>query len=374
MATVYSPINLGKLELSNRFVRSATWEGMAKEDGSCTPALADLYLRLAQGGVGLIISSHAYVSKEGQAGPWQLGLYSDDLLRGLKDMVGKVHQAGGKIAAQLAHAGCAAASNLSGKQPVGPSDRELDDGSWCRGLEKEEIQALARSFALAAMRAKKAGFDAVQIHAAHGYCLSQFLSPYFNQRQDEYGGDIEGRSRIVREVLQAIKIGAGTEYPVLIKINAQDFLSPGFSMQDMLEVCKMLAEEGLEAVELSGGTRVSGEYIPSRTHPIKSAEDEVYYFQEAQQFKQAVDLPLILVGGIRSPEVAENLVTQDQADLISMSRPLVREPDLIQRWRSGNREPAACISDNKCFKPILNGEGIYCVHTQKGNKNSKSSK
>ncbi|MFW6180081.1 MAG: tRNA-dihydrouridine synthase, partial [Desulfohalobiaceae bacterium] len=220
----------------------------------------------------------------------------------------------------------------------------------------------------------KAGFDAVQIHAAHGYCLSQFLSPYFNQRQDEYGGDIEGRSRIVREVLQAIKIGAGTEYPVLIKINAQDFLSPGFSMQDMLEVCKMLAEEGLEAVELSGGTRVSGEYIPSRTHPIKSAEDEVYYFQEAQQFKQAVDLPLILVGGIRSPEVAENLVTQDQADLISMSRPLVREPDLIQRWRSGNREPAACISDNKCFKPILNGEGIYCVHTQKGNKNSKSSK
>ncbi|MFW6217186.1 MAG: NADH:flavin oxidoreductase, partial [Desulfohalobiaceae bacterium] len=158
------------------------------------------------------------------------------------------------------------------------------------------------------------------------------------------------------------------------KLNAQDFLSPGVSVQDMLEVSRMQQEEGIDAVEMSGGTRLSGENIPSRTKPIKSAEDEVYYMQEANQFKQEVDLPLILVGGIRSPEVAENLVSQGQVDLISMARPLVREPDLVQRWQSGDRRPAACISDNKCFKPILNGEGIYCVHSNKGNRKNKSVK
>lgn len=365
MTAVFRPVNLGKLELANRIVRSATWEGLARDDGACTKELTDMYVGLAQGGLGLIISSHAYVSKEGQAGPWQLGLHNDDLLRDLKDMVGKVHRAGGKIAAQLAHAGYFAATNLTGKQAVGPSDWQLDEGLSCRSLEHSEIQTLVRSFALAAMRAKKAGFDAVQVHAAHGYCLSQFLSPYYNQRQDEYGGDIQGRARIVIEVIQAIKMGAGTEYPVLIKLNAQDFLFPEFSVQDMLALSKILAAEGVHGIEMSGGTRDSGKYIPPRTTPIKNAQQEVYYSDQASRFKQELDLPLILVGGIRSLDVAENLITQGKADLISMARPLIREPELVQRWHSGDKRPAACISDNKCFKPILNGEGIYCVHTQK---------
>jgi len=365
MPSVFDPANLGKLNLSNRFVRSATWEGMAGEDGSCTTALADLMAGLAEGGVGLIISSHAFVSPEGQAGPWQLGLHDDDNLRSFKDMTEKVHSAGGTMVAQLAHAGCFAASKLTGRQPVGPSDMDLGDGNTCRGLEPEEIQKLVFSFAVAAVRAKRAGFDGVQIHAAHGYCLSQFLSPHFNTRQDEYGGDVAGRARIVLDILRAIKREAGTEYPVLIKINAQDFLTSGLSVEDMLSICRMLADEGLDGVEMSGGTLRSGTYIPSRTTPIKGPEDEVYYADEARRFKQHLDLPLILVGGIRSVEVAEQLVADGNADFISLARPLVREPDLIKRWQSGDRHPAACVSDNQCFKPIFDGRGIACLTAEK---------
>jgi len=365
MAAVFDPVSVGKLNLPNRFVRSATWEGLAGEDGACTGALTDLMVRLAEGRVGLIISSHAYVSPEGQAGPWQLGLHNDDLLPGYRDMNTKVHAAGGTVVAQLAHAGCLAASHLSGRQPVGPSGLDLGEGKTCRGLEVEDIQKLVWSFAVAAVRAKRTGFDGVQIHAAHGYLLSQFLSPAFNTRQDDYGGDVQGRARIVLEILRAIKREAGTEYPVLIKINAQDFLTGGLSVEDMLVVCKLLADEGLDGVEMSGGTPRSGKYIPSRKDPIKGPEDEVYYAEEAKRFKREIGLPLILVGGIRSIEVAEGLVADGDADLIAMARPLIREPDLIKRWQAGDRSPAACKSDNQCFKPILNGEGIYCLTAEK---------
>jgi 2,4-dienoyl-CoA reductase-like NADH-dependent reductase (Old Yellow Enzyme family) len=357
VSKLFEETRIKGLTLPNRFIRSATWEGMAEEDGSCTRRLIDTMAQLAAGGVGLIITGHAYVSTEGQAGLRQLGVYSEDLVPGLTQMTAAVHAAGGKIVLQLAHAGCQAHEALTGQEAVGPSVLHTDNGPMGREMTHEEIRRVVDAFGQGAVRAAKAGFDGVQIHAAHGYLLSQFLSPFFNRRNDEYGGSLENRHRIVLEAFRDIKRRVGADFPVLLKINAQDFLPGGLSADDAIAVAAVLAEAGIDAIELSGGTRFSGK----RTHVRTTRDDEVFYLQEAKAYKKSITAPLMLVGGIRSFEVAERLVDEGTTDYVSLSRPLIREPDLIHRWRSGDLRKSACISDNGCFKPGLAGEGIYCV-------------
>jgi 2,4-dienoyl-CoA reductase-like NADH-dependent reductase (Old Yellow Enzyme family) len=165
---------------------------------------------------------------------------------------------------------------------------------------------------------------------------------------------------MVLEVLDAIRSGTSSDFPVLIKINAADFMEQGLGPEESLAVCRMLQDSGLDAVELSGGTPRSGSRIPPRTTPIRSSEDEVYYLDQARSFTREMDIPLILVGGIRSCEVARDLVQRGDADFISLARPLIREPGLIRRWREGDTRPSFCESDNKCFKPVLRGEGLSC--------------
>jgi len=369
MAKLFETTAINTMNLKNRFVRSATWEGMAGEDGSCTPRLIDLMVELAGGGVGLIISSHTYVSREGQAGPWQLGIYSDELIPNLRAMTEAVHKQGGKIALQLAHAGCRADSNLTGMKPLGPSVKEKENGSLCREMTHKEIRQTAEAFAKAAARAQQSGFDGVQIHAAHGFLLSQFLSPFYNKRKDNYGGRIENRARIVLEVFQSIRDAVGDRFPVLIKMNSEDFLDTGLCVAEMLEVAAMLERAGIDAIELSGGTADSGRFVPVRKGRIDSEEDEVYYREAAKRYKEKIGVPLILVGGIRSYGVAKQLVETGVADYISLSRPLIREPHLINRWKSGDTRRATCLSDNMCFNPIKAGEGAYC-YTEKKSQNT----
>ena len=366
MSIMFEPTAINGLEVSNRFVRSATWEGLAADDGAVTDDLIEAMATLARGGVGLIVSGHAYVERAGQAGPRQLGIYSDDLLPGLKEMVSAVHAAGGKIVAQLAHAGYFAAAKLTGTEPWAVSaEVDLMDGRR-RHLSTEDIRQLVQRFAEAAGRAVSAGFDGVQIHSAHGYLLSQFLSPLFNRRQDEYGGDISNRIRIHLEVLEAVRSVVGDRYPVLIKYNCSDFVDGGLTLEDALAGAIRLAPAGIDALELSGGllrTSLMGP-SPSRS-AINSPSKEAYHRTEARAFKDALNLPLILVGGVRSFEVAEALVNQGTADFIAMSRPLIREPDLVARWKGGDRRPARCKSDNLCFRPGMVGDGVYCVTERK---------
>lgn len=366
MSILFENSELNGMVLSNRFVRSATWEGMAADDGAVTPKLIETMVDLAKGGVGLIISSHAYVRPEGQAGPWQLGIYKDELISGLREMTAAVHDCGGKIIMQLAHAGNFAAEQLTGQVPLVVSDFEGLAESSRKEITDQDIAELVAAFADAARRAKSAGFDGVQIHSAHGYLLSQFLSPAFNLRQDEYGGDIRNRVRIHLEVYHAIRKTVGEDYPVLIKMNCQDFIDNGLTLEDSLQAGKLLAAAGLDAIELSGGLVTGGRRSPSRPG-INSEDKEAYFREEARAFKNQIHIPLILVGGIRSFEIAERLVKDNAADYISMSRPLIREPDLIHRWKAGDRRKAKCTSDNLCFKPGLEGEGIYCV-TETGEK------
>jgi len=359
---LFDKTKINQMKLKNRFVRSATWEGLANSDGSCSVELANLMLELAKGQVGLIITSHAYVNQTGQAGIRQLGIYSDQVISSYMEMVKKVHRKGSKIIIQIAHAGCRSAINLTKKQPLGPSSIEIKDCGRCREMTKNEIFQTIEDFQKAAVRAKKAGFDGIQIHAAHGYLLSQFLSPFFNKRKDEYGGSIENRARLILEILRAIRSELGQQFAVLIKLNSDDFIKGGFTQSEMVQVSSMLESAGIDAIELSGGTGLSlSKYSSSRVGEIDSKEKEVYYRDAAKLFKEKIAVPLILVGGIRSYEVAKELVEEELADYISLCRPLIREPDLIKRWQSGNTERATCISCNQCFVPIRAGKGIYCV-------------
>jgi len=368
MSKLFEMSMINGMELSNRFVRSATWEGMATADGAVTSKLIETMTALARGGVGLIISSHAYIRPEGQAGPWQLGIYKDELIHGLQEMTKAVHDSGGKIIMQLAHAGNFAPKKLIGQPPLVVSDFEGLASSPRQEITKQGIREIVSAFADAARRAKSADFDGVQIHSAHGYLLSQFLSPAFNRRKDEYGGDVLNRARIHLEVYQAIRQVVGQDYPVLIKLNCRDFVENGISLEDSLEVAKLLAHAGMDAIELSGGFMTSDKLSPSRSG-INSEEKEAYFREDARAMKKEIGMPLILVGGMRSFEVAEKLVQDGTADYISMSRPLIREPDLINRWKAGDRRRAECRSDNLCFKSGLDGEGIYCVVQKREKKN-----
>jgi len=359
MSKMFERTEINGMALENRFVRSATWEGMAATDGAVTQKLVATMADLARGGVGLIISSHSYVRPEGQAGPWQLGVYKDELVPGLKEMTAAVHDNGGKIVMQLSHAGIFASSKLTGQVPLVVSDHEEPGKKPCRQLTGQDIREIVAAFADGARRAKAAGFDGVEMHSAHGYLLSQFLSPVFNRRQDEYGGDIQNRSRIHIEVYQAIREAVGENYPVLIKLNCRDFVENGLSLEDSLQVGRMLADAGLDAIELSGGLLTGGKLSPSRPG-IKSEEEEAYFREEAGYFKNAINIPLILVGGMRSYQMAERLVENGSADYISLSRPLIRQPELINRWKSGDLCRAECESDNRCFRTGMTGSGIYC--------------
>jgi 2,4-dienoyl-CoA reductase-like NADH-dependent reductase (Old Yellow Enzyme family) len=296
------------------------------------------------------------------AAPWQMGAEGDAYLSGLKEMAGAVHRADGKIVLQIAHGGCYSATQLTGQEALAPSTHDSGVIPTCREMTVAEIGRVVAAFGESAALAKKAGFDAVQIHAAHGYLLSQFLSPFFNKRKDAYGGSIENRSRIVLETLQSVRRGVGEEYPVLIKINSEDFVDAGLTVDDMLRVAALLEQAGIDAIEMSGGTvYASGAYSAIRTGRFDTPEKEVFYREAAARYKEKIGVPLMLVGGIRSFAVAEKLVVDGLADYISLSRPLIREPALINRWKSGDLRKATCISDNACFGPTLKGEGLYCI-------------
>jgi 2,4-dienoyl-CoA reductase-like NADH-dependent reductase (Old Yellow Enzyme family) len=360
MAALFDTTRINELTLPNRFIRSATWTGLAAADGACTPRLIDMMVELARGKIGLIVTGHAYVSSDGQATPRQLGIDRDDLVEGLSRMVAAVQREDGRIFIQLAHGGLRSNAELTGRQPAGPSPAaDMPDGAG-RQMTVAEVQGIVEAFAAASLRAKAAGFDGVQIHAGHGYLLSQFLSPAFNRRTDIYGGSVENRARIILQVYQGIRRAVGDNYPVFVKLNTEDFLPNGLTVEESLQIGVMLDHAGVNAVELSGGAQFSGQFSPFR-RKITYEREQAYFRKAARRFKKKITAPVILVGGIRSYLLAERLVDEGYTDYIALSRPLIREPALIARWQSGNLRKATCISCNGCFGAARSEKGVYCV-------------
>lgn len=368
MSRLFAASSINGMRLNNRFMRAATWEGLATPKGAVTPKLIEMMVSLARGGVGLIISSHSYVSPEGQGTPWQLGVYTDELVSGLQGMTGAVHDNGGKIILQLAHAGQYAEEELTRLPVLAVSEPSDCAGKHVKILSEEDIQRLVACYAQGAKRARDAGFDGVEIHAAHGYLLSQFLSPAYNRRQGGYGGSIENRARIHLEIYHAVREVVGQDFPLFIKMNCSDFIDNGLTIDDSLRAARLFADAGFDAIEVSGGIIRTGKLAPSRPG-INSVDKEAYFKDFCRRFKEEINAPLILVGGVRSFEVADAILSDGIADYISMSRPLIREPDLIQRWEKGDLRKAECKSDNLCFNPGFAGKGISCVTREIEEKN-----
>ena len=363
---LFGETKINNITLKNRFILSATWHGMSNFNGSTSPRLISTLLQVARGEAGLIIGEMAYVAPNSVAVPGQIGIYDDSLIPGLKRMTDFVHRNGVPIIIQLVHSGLFSSPLLTGTTPLGPSVLETSEGTIGREMSKEEITEAVVAFREAALRAKEAGFDGVQIHAAHGWLLSQFLSPFFNRRSDEYGGTLENRARIVMEVTKNIKEAVGDNFAVTVKINSDDFIPGGFGTDEMVKVCAMLEKAGVDAIEISGGTigalmtgNIDGSFSPA-------SKKGIYYLEAAKRYKEKISVPLILVGGIRSFEEAEELVKSGIADYIALCRPLIREPDLIKKWKSGNFKRSDCISDSACFQPGIEGKGVHCVRIING--------
>lgn len=361
MTAIFERNSINTMTLANRLVRSATWEGMCDKDGRPTGRLIDCYTELARGGVGLIISGYTFVRPDGRQLPRKMGIHTDDFAAPMRKLTGAVHDAGGKICLQMVHAGGQTTTKTAGRQPLAPSAIQVGQfPEMPAAMTAFDIREIITAFAAGAERAKRWGFDAVQLHAAHGYLLSQFLSPLTNRRTDGYGGAVENRCRFLLEVYRETRKAVGRGYPVLVKLNGSDFLDGGLSLDDSLVAAKLLAAEGIDAIEVSGGTPASGERSPVRTK-IEKPEQEAYNLGLARAIRQAVKCPVMVVGGFRSYPVVERAVAGEGLDYISLSRPLIREPHLPRRWQEGDRSPARCISCNGCFRPGLKGEGIYCV-------------
>jgi 2,4-dienoyl-CoA reductase-like NADH-dependent reductase (Old Yellow Enzyme family) len=361
MSDVFQATKLNRMVLANRFIRSATYEGLADNDGRVTDALVELYDELAGGEIGLIVVGYAYVQPNGKGAPGMLGIWSDDHTAGFERLVEVAHKQGAKIAAQIVHCGRQTFDELIEGTPVGPSPVPTRKfGTTPRELTAAEIRDVIHDFAAAADRAKTAGFDAVQIHCAHGYLLNQFLARGVNRRTDEYGGDIDGRARIVFDTYSLIRRTVGDDYPVLIKLNCADFMPGGLEVEESIWVAARLAEMGIDAVEISGGTwdtEVAEGKSIQKGVPRRSPEG--YFLPYTEQFTQAVDAPVIAVGGIRALETAESIINESKADLVSMCRPFICEPHLLKRWRGGDTSAARCVSCNQCLARCA-GEGLQC--------------
>jgi len=362
MSILFEPSNIMNMSLRNRFVRSATYDGFAN-DGYVTENQTNLYATVAKGGVGLIITGITYVHPSGQISKFQNSIAGDEFIPGLKKLAQTVHHEGAKIAVQLFHAGREAIFPRSRQEvPLAPSLLETDPyhEREYRVIREDEIWEIIHAFGEGARRAREAGFDAVQLHAAHGYLLSQFLSPFTNRRQDEWGGNLENRLRLHREIYQNIRRKAGEDYPVLVKIGVQDGIPEGLAFDEGKQAAKLLAALGYHALEISQGLRGLGYENSEFKTNINDINHEAYFRQSCREIKREVDVPVILVGGLRTFKLMEEIIRNNESDFISLSRPFIREPDILNKWKKDDSYRATCISCNQCFDGLLKRETLRC--------------
>jgi len=354
---LFDKTHIGTMVLRNRLVRSATAEMMADEAGRPLPSLASLYRDLARGGVGLLSTRHMYIYPSGKGHPGMMGIYSDGLIPELKALADAVHEEGGAVAVQINHAGRQSRGGVV-KGPIAPSSHDdVPPRAGARAMTVDEIEMLIDAYAQAARRAAEAGFDAVQIHAAHGYLVSQFLSPLANRRSDEWGGSLENRTRFLARVIAAVRDQVGPNFPILAKLGIRDESIEGLSLDEGVEVIRQLPSMGLDAVEISGGLADTGTF--NMASDIAPGKNEAMFRLWAQAAQKVAELPIILVGGMRSLATMEEVLASGDAQFISMCRPLICEPDLPNRLRDGIQLAAACVSKNRCY-PRKGDIGISC--------------
>ncbi len=342
MSALFEPFSIGSLEIRNRFMRSATTSAWSDERGIVNSEIIELYRKLSEGGVGLIVKGHLYVMDSGKAHNGMAGISHDYHVPKLNELTDAVHKHGGSIVAQLNHAGYNYAPDRAG-----PS--EYEEAGWMsRAMPVDEIQTVIEAFGDAADRSIQAGFDGVQIHGAHGYLVSQFLSREANTRSDEWGGNLENRMRLLREVYGEIRGRLGEDIPVMIKINCDDFSPKGFTIDDSVKVTEALARWGIDLIEVSGGGMGRQQALRSRAGSDDPGLAEADFAGYAAKIKGATgSTPTALVSGIRSMTCMEAILDLGIADVVSMSRPFIREPDLVKKLEEG-QESVKCTTCGLC--------------------------
>ena len=387
--TVFSPARIGSIQTRNRILRSATTLGLAEKDGRPKNELIDAYVELCEGGVGAIITGAMGVQKNGRFGSTSTFLFhQDDYIPDYRRVTDQVHAHNTPIIAQIAHGGRQTRRAVTGEATVAPSpitDPYYNEETP-RELTELEIREIIQNFISTIERAQKAGFDGVQLHAAHGYLLSGFLSPATNERTDQWGGSTENRFRIIREIFQGARKKVGN-YPILIKISAYDHQSDGLRVPESIQIAAMLQEAGCDAIEVSCGMAVDGfstlrvpeipteavlafsfrykdsnpvvkTLLPVFAPMIVNRHEPLFNYNvcAAQEIKKQVSIPVIAVGGIRTLPDIEQIIGNNMADLVAMSRPFIIEPDIVNKFKTESRQDSSCINCGFCLLAIEQGE------------------
>lgn len=313
---VFEPFKINQMELKNRMVVSAMVTNYCSEDGMATEKFIAYHEHKAKGGWGLIITEDYAVTPTACGFKKLPGLWEDGQIESHKELTRRIHEAGGKIAAQIYHAGRETSSAITGEQPIGPS--ALKDPTMPetpREMTVEEIHELVEQFGDCARRAKEAGFDAVEVHGAHGYLIGAFASPFSNKRSDEYGGTIRNRARFAMEIIENIKEKCGKDYPVLYRMSAVEYVPGGLEIEESKILARLVEEAGADCIHCSQGVYAS-------THVIipPSVVPRAAYVENAAEIKKVVDIPVIAVGRINDVEIAESVLQADKADLVTMAR------------------------------------------------------
>lgn len=344
MIDLFRPYASGRLEIRNRFVRSATASGAADEHGIVGAEIVRLYEALAAGGIGLIVKGHLYVDPRGKAHAGMAGISDDAHVPALTKVADVVHRHGARIVAQVNHGGYEAEAG----ERMGPSD--LETPTWqARALNAREIGLIIRAFGVAASRCLDAGFDGVQIHAAHGYLVSQFLSRHANRRTDEWGGSLENRARLLREIYLEMRTRLRGDSIIGVKLNCDDFSRDGFTVDESAHVAHELSRLGIDFVEVSGGGVGMEQQYRARARSRDPALSEATFGGHCEKIRQAAgSTPLALVDGLRSLTAMQAVVDKGLADLVSLSRPFIREPDLVRRLATGQQE-VTCTRCDACL-------------------------
>jgi 2,4-dienoyl-CoA reductase-like NADH-dependent reductase (Old Yellow Enzyme family)/thioredoxin reductase len=358
MDKLFEPFKIGTIKLKNRIVMPPMGTNFSTEDGSVTQRLKNYHVERAKGGVGLIIVEGAYVEPRGKGSVRQLAVDHDNKIPGLGELATAVHANGAKIALQLFHGGRQCHSSIIGTQPVSASEVPCRfTGETPRALTVPEIKEVIEAFAEAARRAKEARFDAVEIHGAHGYLVNQFLSPLTNRRTDQYGGDIKKRARFLLEILERIREKVGNGYPVLCRINGDDYIEGGITLEEAKTIAKMLEAGGVDALHISGGIYDSP--VPVTTAPMALPRGIMVHL--AAGIKEVVNVPVIAVGRINDPELAEEILRQGKADLVSMGRALLADPYLPKKAAAGALDEInRCTACDECISRLFFNEDIVC--------------
>jgi 2,4-dienoyl-CoA reductase-like NADH-dependent reductase (Old Yellow Enzyme family) len=321
VAYLKKPLTKGKLQLKNRLVMPPMYSAKADADGSVNDVVLNFYDEKTKGGyIALVIVEHSNISQQGRARERQISVADDSFLGGLGRLADTLHRNGSKAILQINHGGTATTKEISGMEPAGPSPIPTltkDYTTIPRELNKEEIKTIANDFKAAAVRTRLAGFDGVEIHSAHGYLLSQFLSPLTNRRKDEYGGDIAGRMRIHLEIIEAVRKGVGNDFPVLLRLAVTDYMEGGLTFEEGKRVALAAEEAGVDLLDISGGMCLFTK--------VPNPDEPGFFSRLSGEVKRLVSVPVLVAGGVKKAEDAEKILSDDNADLVGVGRAILQD-------------------------------------------------